>query len=209
MKKIKLMALIAMAGIAGFTAHASTPVPFDLVAVKLTALIQTNLDSSSKIIKLKITNKDILNLIATEFTNTPAVTNSGAKLAVDSFFGETFAVLDKTNGVILDDATHSPNEDAYELSLVGNGDHVTASNETETKENFNELVVSEFLVQNGSDSISSGLNGATVVKETFTEPKDSESFSFSGVGNGEINSREAVITGTVIGVGKDNDDIGL
>jgi hypothetical protein len=210
MKKIKLMTIIAVAGLVGFAARAAVPLPYDLVTVKLTALFQTNnTDTTSKIIKVKITNKDILSLIASEFTNSAAaITNKGAKLAVDSFFDGTFAVLDKTNGVILADAsTGISTNDDYELFIEQDGNSVDAFNTTGSKDTHNLAVVGFFEFENANDTIFGDTFGAAGVKEKFTDTKDSESFVLAGTEDVEIGGRSGVLTGRVSGTGKDNDNI--
>jgi hypothetical protein len=211
MKKFKLLSAIAMAGLLGLSARAATPVPFDLVSVHLAALFQTNnSDTTSKIVKVKIVNKDILKLIASEFTNSAAaITNGSAKLAVDSFFDGVFAVLDKTNGVIVADASDNPstNIDDYDLSIGEEGNSVDASKETDSKETDNLITPGFFEFSSGNDSISGDIFGATIVKESFTDAKDSESFKLTGTEDVDINGNDGVLTGTISGVGKDNDNI--
>jgi hypothetical protein len=213
MKKLKLLSAIAMAGLLGLSARAATPaVNFELVNIKLTALFQTNnTDSSSKIIKVKITNKDALKLIAGEFTSTPGITNKGAKLAINSYFSGTFAVLDKTNGVILANASNSTNSDNYNLFIENDGNSIDAFKDTTPTDTENFTAVTFFEFESGDGTIFGDLFGAASVKETFSNTKDihSESFKFSGVEDVDFNSNEGVLEGTISGsaLGDDNDSI--
>jgi hypothetical protein len=210
MKKFKLLSAIAMAGLLGLTARAAAPVNFDLVNVQLTALFQTNnTESSSKIVKVKIVNKDVLNLIASEFTNTAGITASGSKLAVDSFFDGTFAVLDKTNGVILADASNPTNIDSYDLSIGQDGNSVDAFKNTSSKDTDNIITPGFFEFSSGDDSVSGDIFGPATVKQTFTDAKDSESFKLTGTEDVNLNENSGVLTGTVSGSSKDNDNLGL
>jgi hypothetical protein len=205
MKKFKLLSAIALAGLVGLTARAATPVNFDLVSVKLTAVVQTNIDD--KIVKIKIVNKDVLNLIASEFTNKAAqVTGKGAKLAVDSFLEGDFAVLDKTNGIIVADASERLNEDDYELFIENDGDSVQ---DIKDNSHFTDSILTtgffEFESPNGS--IFGEIQGLTSVKQSEVDDKDSESFKLTGEEDAEINDADGVLTGTVSGLSKDSDNV--
>jgi hypothetical protein len=205
MKKFTLLSAIALAGLVGLSARAAAPVNFDLVSIKLTATVQTNIDD--KIKKIKITNKDVLNLIASEFTNqTAQITGKGAKLAVDSFRDGTFAVLDKTNGVILADASDSISDDQYALFIENDGDLVQSIKDNNT---FSDAITttSFFEIESPDGSIFGDIFGLTTVKQTESDTKESESFKLTGAEDAEINGADGVLSGTVSGSGKDNEDV--
>jgi hypothetical protein len=206
MKKFKILSAIALAGLVGLTARAAAPANFDIVSLKLTALVQTNIDT--KIVKIKITTKDLLKMVvAPEFTNKAAqITGSGAKLVVDSFQGGTFAVLDKTNGVIVADAGSSPTNDEYELFIENDGFPVQDIKDNAT---FTDTITTTgfFEFDNGPDTIFGEIFGLTIVKQTESNTKESESFKLTGADETEINGAEGTMTGSVSGSGKDNDDV--
>jgi hypothetical protein len=208
MKKFKLLSAVAVAGLLGLSSvRAAAPVNYDIVTVKLTALVQTNLESSSKVLKIKLTTKDLLNQIAAEFpSNAAAITNSGAKLAVYSFFDGEFAVLNKTNGVVLADASESTNDDDYDLYFETENS-VDAYSESDSKEVDNYTAVAFFGYENANDSVYFDLDGSAAVHDKYTDAKDSESFGFFGTGDGEYNGHEAVVAGKATGSGPDNDSI--
>ena len=72
MNKYKLLVAVAVAGLFGLSARASIS-GFDSVNIKCTILMQTNdtypnaNTTKFNVTKMKVTNKDILNLIAPEF----------------------------------------------------------------------------------------------------------------------------------------------
>jgi hypothetical protein len=210
MKKIKLMTVIAMAGLVGMTARAVVSTGLETVNIKLTILTQgTNTETSSttkfNVHKVKVTNKDILKLIAQEFTNLPAITNKGTKLALNGFFSGDFVVLDKTNGIILANASSVTNADSYNLSFDTDNE-VDSGVETDSKEVdvFTDVAFLDYA--SADDNTFFDLQGLAVVKETFAD-KSPESFKFGGSGDGAFHGTDAVVIGTASGAGKDvNDD---
>lgn len=202
MKKLTLLSAVAVAGLLGFSARAATPVDYDIVTVKLTVTVSTNISEDvSKLVKIKVTTKDILAQIATRFDETfPA----GAKLAVDEFFDGEFAVLDKDNGVIIADA--STTSDDYEL-YIDYDTYVYGYTDVNSKEKYDYSVESTFDFENLTGTDDADLEGTASVKETYSDAKDSETFSFTGSGEGKLNGVSAIITGTVTGDGPDNESI--
>lgn len=204
MKKFKILSAVAVAGLLGLSVRAAAPVNYNIVNVKLTVLIQTNLESSDKIIKIKLTTKDLLGAIADEFpSNAAAITASGAKLAVDDFFDGEFAVLNKTNGIVLADASTSTNADDYELNFDYDK-YVYDYSSSGSKETYNYVTVADFNYENATGTSFVNLKGSAAVNYKYAT-KDTESFSFFGAGDGEFNSNTAVVTGTAKGAGTFDD----
>jgi hypothetical protein len=215
MKKFKLLSAIAMAGLLGLSAHAAVN-NYDLVNVKLTVLVQTNTDITDgtkfKALKTKVVNKDILKLISEEYTNMPAITNKGAQLAVDDFFDGDFEVV--SNGTILLDHAGEPaniiTNDAYQLSFTQDGNEVDTGSQTETvtesKDSEKDIVVTSLLYSDAAALNTVEVDGSATVSDngvsTEAADKGTESFKFSGVGNGFFGEDDAVVTGTVSGSGK-------
>ena len=203
-------------GIYGIEYSRCRPVKLFLpVNIKLTALIQTNATVSGStttfhVTKVKITNKEVLAQVAKEFTNSfPSGFPTGAKLAV--FFGfwhGTFAVLDKTNGVLLANASSSTNN-AYELNITdNNNDAYTGKSISGGSETFNFVTAGDLYWQDATGDNFVEVYGPATVKDTFKDSSDPESFKFSGVEDGDLNGlRDArLVTGSVNGAGKDSAD---
>jgi hypothetical protein len=207
MKNFKLLSAVAVAGLLGLSVHAAGPVNYDIVNVKLTLLVQTNdteKGSTEKfnVNKIKLVTKDVLNQIALEFpSNAAAITASGAQLAVNDFFDGTFTVLDKNGDVVLADASDSPTNDDYEL-YFDYDNYVDTGSETDSKETENYTTVAYFYFENALDSSYFSLDGSATVSYNNKGVKETESFKFSGAGDGEINDLGAVVTGTAKGSGK-------
>ena len=212
MKKFKLLSAIAMAGLLGLTARAAIPSGLQSVNVKLTILTQTNDTDTAhsekfNVVKLKVTSKDVLGLIAKEFTNVDGITDSGSQLVVDDFFNGTFEVLDKDGNVILADASDSTNEDDYDLNYSYDNYVETGSESLSTdQETQDYTTVSEFDYDSATDTSWFEVDGAATVKfNTNANDKGTESYKFAGAGDAEVNSVEAVATCTASGSGKFND----
>jgi hypothetical protein len=142
-----------------------------------------------------------LNQIALEFpSNAAAITVSGAQLAVSDFFTGTFTVLDKTNGVVLADASDSTNADDYEL-YFDYDNYIYSYSDKGSNETYGYVTVSYFDYENANDTVYFDIDGSATVNYKYTDNKDTESFKFSGVGDGEYNGNEAVVTGTAKGRG--------
>src|SRR5665213_722303 len=207
MKKLKLLTALAVAGIVGMTAHATGASGFETINFKLTAYASTN--DTAKLVKIKITNKDVLNQVEQEFGNV-AITISGAKLALGSggIFNGTgdIYVLNKTNGVVVD--ASNVNDNQYQLGFSFDHEATSAPNNGDKETT---MAVGHFTFSNASGSTAGDLQGLAKVTETFKNNNsgDSESFKFTGTGNGEYHGTSAVVTGTISTSGKDILDIGL
>jgi hypothetical protein len=220
MNKYKLLVAVAVAGLFGLSARASIS-GFDSVNIKCTILMQTNdtypnaNTTKFNVTKMKVTNKDILNLIAPEFaTNSPSpYTNfpfsppalngfpPGSKLVVDNFFDGEFYVVSGTN-VILHVQTGP--EDLFVLYLEYSNNVYTGS-DTASKETKNYTTIGEFKYVDGTDANNFDVYGLTTVKDTFKASGESESFKMTGLaGDGSFGGTNAVVSGTVKGSGKNN-----
>jgi len=205
MKKIKLLVAVAIAGLLGLSARAVVITNYDLVTVKATVLAQTNDTYNSKdtvtyynVAKFKVTSKDVLKLIAAEFsTNFPA----GAQLAVDYFWAGDFYVLDKNGNEILYASYNEGVTDDYSLYLEYQN-YVDSGSDTASKETDNYTTIGEFYYEDATDANYFDVYGLTTVKDTYST-KDSESFNMTGLaGDGYISGTEVVVSGTVKGSGK-------
>ena len=206
MKKIKLLVAVAIAGLLGLSARAAVS-GYDLVTVKATILAQTNETVSGSttkynVAKFKVTSKDVLKLIAAEFsTNFPA----GAQLAVDYFFNGEFYVLDKNGNILLANAGAPAGADDYSLYFEY-GNYVDSGSDTASKETDNYTTIGEFYYEDATDANYFDVFGLTTVKDIYST-KDSESFNMTGLaGNGYISDAEVVVSGTIKGSGKNVDD---
>jgi hypothetical protein len=195
---------VAIAGLLGLSARAVAVSGYELVTVKGTILVQTN-DTLSKnsVEKFKITNKEILKLIAAEYvTNFPSGFPAGAQLAVDYFFDGEFYVLDKNGTVLLANAGASQGGDSYDLYLYYDN-YVYTGSDTASKTTYNYTTIGEFYYQDASGINNFDVYGLTTVKETYKTSSGSESFKMTGLaGDGFIDGNNAVVSGTVKGSGK-------
>ena len=104
MKKINQLAVVAMTGLLGLSAHAAIPADFSTVAIKLTVVVQnanTVSGSTTKFntTKTKVINKDIMTLVALQFGALPA--KAQLVLSTNGFYGGKFAVLNSDGTVFL------------------------------------------------------------------------------------------------------------
>jgi len=214
MKIFKLLSAIAMAGLLGLSARAAIPVDYSTVNIKLTVLAQTNNTTSGSttkfhVVKMKVTNKDVLNQVTNEFNTTfPA----GAQLVLFfGFFdgGNNFAVANKAGTIILANASSSTNSYQLHLRDIGN-DVFTGSSVSGGTEALNIITTGEFIWVNGNDTAELDIVGAAGVKDTFPHTGDSpESFKFAGVdnnGNSFFGENNLFVSGTVTGAGKNSAD---
>ncbi len=202
MKKIKLLVAVAIAGLLGLSTRAAVS-GYDLVTVKATILAQTNNTASGSttkynVVKFKVTSKDVLKLIAAEFsTNFPA----GAQLAVDNFFAGDFYVLDKNGNEILYASYNEGVTDDYSLFFAYQN-YVDSGSDTASKETDNYTTIGEFYYEDATDANYFDIYGLTTVKDTYST-KDSESFKMTGLaGDGYFAGYDVVVSGTVNGSGK-------
>ena len=203
MKRSQLLVAIAVAGLLGMSARASLPDGYSSVKIKLTALMQaptTTTSSSAKFntTKVKITNKEMLNLVATEF----AVTlGDGAQLVLNNFWSGTFSVLNKDGAVIIGDA--SENEDSWEL-YTDYDNSVYTGKENSSSTTYNYDAIGYFYWQDGAGTNYLEIYGATTVSESYKSSGTKEKFKITGADDGEWMGDEAVVSGTVSGSGKNN-----
>jgi hypothetical protein len=203
MKRTQLLVAVAVAGLLGMSARASLPDGYSSVKIKLTALMQapnTSTSSSTKynITKVKITNKEMLNLIATEFSTS---LGDGSQLVLNNFWNGTFSVLNKDGAVILSDV--SSNEDSWELyTEYDNYVYTGKSSSSSTKYNYTSI--GYLYWQDGSDYNYFEVYGEASVDDSYKDSGSKESFKLTGSDNGQWNGDSAVVSGTVSGSGKNN-----
>jgi hypothetical protein len=199
MKKLTLLAVVALIGLAGLSIRAASITNADLVNVRLTVLIQTN--GFSEGLTIKIINKDVLQAIANEFTNSfpGKAVPKGATLAVTSL-GGNFEVF--TNKVLLlaNASTNATAGDSYQLNLTTKTGVITKSTLTVFDETF-----PSSLTYNQADSARAfTISGLASLKEkaaSIHATTFGESFGFLGSGAGTIGGSTAVVAGTVSGTG--------
>src|SRR5580692_415514 len=103
MKKWIPLAVTAVVCLFGMKASASLPNGYESVIFKATLTLQAS-GSPAKTTKVSLSNKDLLALIAEEFTS--ATIPSGAQLVLHGLEDETFnAVLDKNNNIVIANAS--------------------------------------------------------------------------------------------------------
>jgi len=209
MNKIKLVTIMAVIGFAALASRAAAPIGVDIVTVKGTLLLQTNNTEKGStteyhVQKVKVTTKDVLNLIAHEFTSVSGITNTGSKLAVIQFYDGQFEVLDTNNNVILADASENIDaDDDYELYLSHTND-VNTGTDSDTKYSETATAVSAFSYEDATDLSFATVNGlATVKDQSNNDLNDTQSFTFSGSGDASVQGTPAIFIGSLSGQGKD------
>jgi hypothetical protein len=203
MKRMQLVVAVAVAGLLGMSARASLPDGYSSVKIKLTALMQapnTSTSSSTKynITKVKVTNKEMLNLIATEFATS---LGDGSQLVLNYFWSGTFSVLNKDGAVILSNV--SSNEDSWEL-YTDYDNYVYTGKSSSSSTTYNYETIGWFYWQDGADYNYLEVYGQASVDDSYKSSGTKESFKLSGSDNGQWNGDSAVVSGTVSGSGKNN-----
>jgi hypothetical protein len=200
MKKLTLLAVVALIGLVGLSTRAASITNADLVNVKLTLLIQTNVSGFQQGLAIKLTNKDVLQAIANEYTNSfpGKVVPKGAALAVTSL-GGNFEVF--TNNVLLlaDASTNAASGDNYQLALTTKPGVTTKSTATQ----FDETYPTSLTYNQAGSARAFTITGLTSLKEKAASATTfSESFKFIGSGSGTVSGSAAIVAGTVSGTGK-------
>jgi hypothetical protein len=203
MKRIQLVVAVAVAGLLGMSARASLPDGYSSVKIKLTALMQapnTSTSSSTKYntTKVKVTNKEMLNLIATEFATS---LGDGSQLVLNNFWSGTFSVLNKDGAVILSNV--SSNEDSWEL-YTSYDNYVYTGKSTSSSTKYSYDMIGYFYWQDGADVNYLEIYGATTVDDSYKSSGTKESFKITGSDDGEWMGDSVVVSGTVSGSGKNN-----
>ena len=198
MKNLKLLAAVALVGLVGLSARAATITNVDLLQVKLTLLIQTNGDTA---VKAKIINKNVLQQIANEFTNTfpGKVVPNGAVLAITGV-GGTFQVFSNKTLILANANTNAATGDGYQLNMTTKTGVITKS--TGTK--FDEVLPTSFTYSQAGIVQTYTTSGLTSLDESAGSHATtfSEAFKFTGSGAGTFGLTTAIVAGTVNGAGK-------
>jgi hypothetical protein len=198
-KILKLLAAVALVGIVGLNARAAAITNADLVEVKLTLLIQTNGNAG---LTVKLTNKDVLQAIANEFTNTfpGKVVPKDAKLAVTSLGGNFEVFTNKTILLANASTNAAAGGDGYQLGLSTQTGVTTKSTATV----FDETFASSLTYSQAGGARAFTISGLASEKEHAANTHAttfSESIAFAGSGSGTVNGANAVVSGTVTGAG--------
>jgi hypothetical protein len=207
MKKLTLLAVVALIGLVGLSTRAASITNADLVNVKLTLLIQTNVNDFEQGLAIKLTNKDVLQAIANEFTNSfpGKVVPKGATLAITSTnttgISGNFEVF--TNKVLLlaNASTNAAAGDNYQLALTTKPGVTTKSTQTQ----LDETDPSSLTYNQAGSARTFTITGLTTLKgkaKSASATTFSESFKFIGSGSGTVNASAAIVAGTVSGSGK-------
>ena len=203
MKRNQLLVAVAVAGLLGMSARASLPDGYSSVKIKLTALMQAPTTSTSSSIKynttkVKITNKEMLNLVATEFGVT---LGSGSQLVLNNFWDGTFSVLNKDGAVLIGNA--SSNEDEWEL-YTDTDNYVYTGKETSSSTTYNYDAIGYLYWQDGAAFNYFEVYGETTIADSYKSSGTKESFKLNGADDGQWMGDDAVVSGTVSGSGKNN-----
>ena len=197
------LAVAAALCLLGVKANASLPNGYESVTFKATLTLQ---NSTNKTMKVSMSNKDLLALIAEEFTS--ATIPSGAQLVMHGLADETFnAVLDKNNNIVI--ANASSDGDYYELFLDPFEDtgSITANEEGNSPTFDFSAPEATFTYRNGNNDFVFILTGIMTAKDN--EENDNESYSMqnaTGYFKLDAGGEEfGTITGSLSGSGKEVD----
>ena len=205
-KKLIPLAVVAIVCLLGLNATA-LPTGYESANFHATLILQ-NSETPWEIKKISMSNKDLLNLIRTEFISTPIPSN--AQLVSRGLDGGQFEIL-VGNTPLLANVSSSTNGDNYKLQFNAYADHWTVS-EVSNKNTFNytsDLCILSYMSGDGSQSFT--LEGTTTINdnlefdnETFKMSNASGSFNLLIGGEGF-----GTMTGSFSGSGKDVECFGL
>jgi hypothetical protein len=204
MKRSQILVAVAVAGLLGMSARASVPDGYSSVKIKLTALMQAPSTTTSSSIKynttkVKITNKEMLNLIATEYD---ASLGDGSQLVLNNIWSGTFSVLNKDGAVLIGNAS-SGVEDAWEL-YTDTDNYVYTGKYTGASGKYSYDAIAYLYWVDGNDYNWFEVYGETTIDDSWKDSGSKESFKITGSDNGQWNGSSAVVSGTVSGSGKNN-----
>jgi hypothetical protein len=213
MKMSQLVVAVAVAGLLGMSARASLPDGYSSAKVKLTLLMQaadTTTSSSIKFstMKVKVTNKEILNLIASQWG---VSLGDGAQLVLDNFWDGQFSVLSKEGAVVIGDASEYGDTDwslwtgvQYNFS-AGQDASVYSGKGTDTSISYKYDAIGYFYWTDANDINNFEIYGEATINDSAKMDKGSkEKFKLSGADYGYWQGDNAVVTGTISGSGKNN-----
>jgi hypothetical protein len=203
MKRSQLLVAVAVAGLLGMSARASLPDGYSSIKIKLTALMQAPSTSTSSSVKynttkVKITNKEVLNLIATEFSTS---LGDGSQLVLNNFWSGDFSVLNKDGAVIIGNA--SSNEDSWEL-YTDYDNYVDTGKSTSSSTKYSYTAIGYLYWQDGAGYNYFEVYGEASVDDSYKSSGTKQSFKLNGADNGQWNGDSAVVSGSVSGSGKNN-----
>jgi hypothetical protein len=210
MKRSQQIVAVAVAGLMGMSALASSlPDGYSSVKIKLTVVMQAASTSSSSSVKfnttkVKVTNKEMLNLIASHWG---ASFGDGTQLVLDNFWDGQFSVLNKDGLVLIGDASDDGDTD-WEL-YTGAESRVYTGKSTDTSISEKYTAVGYFHWNDASDYNYLNIYGEASISDSGKAPSTSkEKFKLNGAGNGQWQGDSAVVTGTISGSGKNNVSFG-
>jgi hypothetical protein len=207
MKKLMPLAAAAVMGLLGMKASA-LPNGYESATFHATLILQ-NSETPWEIKKISMSNKDLLNLIRTEFISTPIPSN--AQLVSRGLDGEQFEILVGNTVLLSNVSTNTNSGDNYKLQFNAYADRWTES-EVSNKNMFDytsDLCILSYMSGDGSQSFT--LEGTTTINdnlefdnETFKMSNASGSFNLLIGGEGF-----GTMTGSFSGSGKDVECFGL
>ncbi len=200
----KTIVLSAAAAAMGLFAMNASALPEGFESVNFHATLNVQI-SEGKTKNVSVGNKDLLSLVADEFTSTTIP--SGSQLVSYGLDDEEFAVLDKHNNFVLEDA--STDGDSYEFFInpFTDQDFSTESIQGSSQDTFT-APESTLTYVSGDGNTFFTLTGIMTIKDSATG-NDNESYSMQNAsGHFELNTTGegfGTITGGVSGSGKDVD----
>lgn len=200
----QLAVAVAVAGLFVVSARASLPDGYSSVKIKATAYIQegtTTGGSGAKftITKVKVTNKEMLNLIASTWDYSFA---DGTQLVIDNVWDGLFSVLNKDGAVIISNASDY-DDSSWELyTSVENRVYTGKETSSSLTENYTATAYLHWQDEFGEDYFD--IFGPSSIKDSYKPGQSKESFKISGGGNGRWMDDNVVVEGKVSGSGKNN-----
>jgi hypothetical protein len=205
MKMSQLAVAVAVAGLLGVSARASSlPDGYSSVKIKITALMQADDTTTSSSIKfsttkVKITNKEMLNLIASTWDIS---LGDGAQLVLNNIWSGQFSVLSKDGAVIIANASSYDDSDWTLYTTVQT--RVYSGKETSSSLTENYDAIAGFYWQDEFDENYMSVYGPSTIDDSYKSSGTKESFKINGGGNGYWMGDSAVVEGKVSGKGKNN-----
>jgi hypothetical protein len=205
MKMSQLAVAVAVAGLFGVSARASSlPDGYSSVKIKATALIQaadTTTSSSIKYstMKVKITNKEMLNLIASTWDIS---LGDGAQLVLNNVWSGRFSVLNKDGAVIISNA--SSYDDSYWELYTSVQSNVYSGKDSSSSETRKYDAIAYLYWEDEFDDNYFQIYGPSTIDGSWKSSGSKESFKINGGGNGYWDGDYAVVEGSVSGKGKNN-----
>jgi hypothetical protein len=211
MKRSQQIVAVAVAGLMGMSALASSlPDGYSSVKMKLTVTMQAASTTSSSSVKfnttkIKVTNKEMLNLIASQWDMS---FGNGTQLVLNNIWSGTFSVLNKDGLVLISNASSDDNGWSF-YTRVENYVYTGKGTKSSVSYKYDAIAYLSWTADDGTNSDYFEIFGQASIKDSGKESSGSkESFKLSGASNGQWDGDNAVVSGTVSGKGKNNVPLG-